>query len=342
MPISRLIGWGVIAAANLGFVILLGTVFMRFAPAEAGYETRLRGDLLGAPQSDAACDQMFKRYAPNLRNEIFLHRNPITLGKIGYPEIRLSTNAGGWRDVDHELGKPPETIRVVLSGDSYAFCTNLDQSDILSVAMQRAFDRTKQGRTTSFEVFNFGLPGLNFEGMVQVTRHCALPYDPDVVVYTHICDDLSATDVSTWQRWSLYWKPKLAFLPPALQDIFLHKFLVGYKELRYKFDDLRYGSQEELAKARLQKIIDQLHELKESTGHEVLVLNYCRRPFIDEVIRGSNRPGRRPIHTLIMDDVEMDYTHHATAAATRISADEIVERVLEILAPKLNSAVLHK
>ncbi|MBR58569.1 MAG: hypothetical protein CMH54_11170 [Myxococcales bacterium] len=342
MHISRLIGWGVIAAANLGFVILLGVVFMRFAPAEAGYETRLRADLLGAPQSDTACDQMFKRYAPNLRDEIFLHHSPVTLGDIGYPEIRLSTNAGGWRDVDHELEKPADTIRVVLSGDSYAFCTNLDQSDILSVAMQRAFDQTEESRTTSFEVFNFGLPGLNFEGMVGVTRHCALPYDPDVVVYTHICDDLSGTDVSSWHRWSLFWKPKLAFLPPALQEIFLHKLLVGYKELRYKFDDMRYGSQEELARARLQNIVDQLHTLKDSTGHEVLILNYCRRPFIEEVIQASNKAGQRPIHTLIMKDVEMDYTQHATAAATRISADQIVKRVLEILASKDSSGATTK
>jgi hypothetical protein len=119
MKRSAILGWALITLINLSLLVVVALVFLRFAPPRDSV-TPIRAQLLATADKDVVM-----RFRPNLRDEPFLHHQPFTVD-LEYPQIRLSTNGLGFRDVEHAKTKDRDTVRVVLAGDSYMFATNMD------------------------------------------------------------------------------------------------------------------------------------------------------------------------------------------------------------------------
>ena len=101
-------------------------------------------------------------------------------------EAYIRINSAGLRDREHDIAKPPNTLRIAILGDSYA--------EAFQVPMVQAFwsvpERTLAGcqvpNSQDVEVINFGVSGYGTAPALQTLRHKVWPYQPDIVVLAFV------------------------------------------------------------------------------------------------------------------------------------------------------------
>jgi hypothetical protein len=93
-------------------------------------------------------------------------------------QVHVEFNRQGFRDVEHELAKPPGVKRLVLIGDS--FC------EAVQVNLEQTFFRLLQARLLlggeRWEVINLGVGDFGTAQELIALREYGLRYEPDVVV----------------------------------------------------------------------------------------------------------------------------------------------------------------
>lgn len=90
--------------------------------------------------------------------------------------VDFRTNSAGFRDVEHELEKPPGVFRVVVLGDSFM--------EAGQVALESSFVRLLEARLGArrAEVINLGVSGYGTAQELLMLREEGLRYDPDLVL----------------------------------------------------------------------------------------------------------------------------------------------------------------
>jgi hypothetical protein len=97
-----------------------------------------------------------------------------------------TTNSRGYRDVEHELAKPPGVYRVVVLGDSFM--------EAGQVALEESFARVLEGElagsaSREVEVINLGCSGYGQVQELLALREEGLAYDPDLVLLALFLDN---------------------------------------------------------------------------------------------------------------------------------------------------------
>lgn len=110
-------------------------------------------------------------------------------------------NSLGFRDREVPLKKPGQ-YRIVIVGDSFTWGAGLERGERFS-------DLLQQFLGPRYEVFNFGLPGNNMGGHLNVLE-AALPVKPDFVLLQLYINDF---ETRYMQR-----PPSYPLLPPALDS----------------------------------------------------------------------------------------------------------------------------
>lgn len=101
--------------------------------------------------------------------------------------FRVSLNSDGYRDDEFVKAKPPQSLRILLIGDSYVFGV-ADKPDVIDTQLERLLSRTT-GKAC--EVFSLGLPGLGLTEYWQILNQF-VGYEPDaIVVLLYIDNDIS-------------------------------------------------------------------------------------------------------------------------------------------------------
>lgn len=90
----------------------------------------------------------------------------------------VSINREGFRDVDHDIAKPPGTFRIAVIGDSYVEALQVEQDEIFTNYMRDKL--AKCGHKV--EVLNFGVSGYGTAQEIITVRDFAMKYSPDVVM----------------------------------------------------------------------------------------------------------------------------------------------------------------
>lgn len=282
------------------------------APVRANF-TAIRLDVM-----NIAPDQI-ARFRPNLRDVPYTH-DLAPGARRGYTEIRISTNAEGFRDVDHATAKPPGVFRVAVFGDSFVFGLGLSQDDTLPSALGRALG-------PGYETFNFGIPGMNLEGMGRMTQVFGLKYHPDLAVYSFICDDVSTTDSVSVLRWRRDYGWLRALVPDAADELF-DRFFIGWKMARYTSDLRLIAMVPPLYRRRISLVLGYLHALADRNGHEVAVVDFCRNWNFAPAVRAWDAAHRR--RTTLIDDFRVevnDNDAHPTARCNRDIAARLTPAV---------------
>ncbi len=277
--------------------------------------TPIRLDVMNVPPDQIA------RFRPNLRDVEYVHEQ--APGAVrGYRPIRISTNAEGFRDVDHAVARSPGVFRVAVFGDSFIFGLGLQQPDTLPSALQRDLgDR--------YELFNFGIPGMNFEGMGRMTQVFGMKYRPDVALYSFICDDVSTTDSVSVMRWSRTIQGLSSALPYVINEG-VQRLFVNWKMALYTSDFRVISMVPPLYWHRIDLVLDYLHSLAARGGHEVMVVDYCRSwNFAYAVRRYDSGHGTR---TQVIDDFRLEVNSndgHPTAACNRAASARLTPALRE-------------
>ncbi len=165
---SPALRWTIVVAAT-GFALVLAECFCRFAR-------------LAPPMQAIWIDD---DESPYVRSTNPILRYELKPGYRGdFPAGRASVNAEGYRGPSRGFPKLPGVRRIVLLGDSVT-------EGLAYHGDEEALDRQLEALFPegAVEVFNFGVAGYNTLSEIEVLRHRALAYRPDVVVLVFVPND---------------------------------------------------------------------------------------------------------------------------------------------------------
>ena len=101
---------------------------------------------------------------------------------------QVKYNSFGYRDVERSMSKDPETVRMVVIGDSFTFGSGIDSpEDVYTRLLERKLNET--GSSNKFEVINLGLSTYSTRDELDVLHKLGLKLHPDVVVLGYFIND---------------------------------------------------------------------------------------------------------------------------------------------------------
>jgi len=104
--------------------------------------------------------------------------------QMGHSEndVFIRINNEGQHDVEHSKQKPPNTFRIAVLGDSFTEAMQVSVEKNFSSAMQRQLEGCAQLNGKHVEAINFGVSGYGTAQELEMLRHYAWDYSPDLVV----------------------------------------------------------------------------------------------------------------------------------------------------------------
>ncbi|MCP4277202.1 MAG: hypothetical protein GY779_12705 [Gammaproteobacteria bacterium] len=98
---------------------------------------------------------------------------------------RLTTNSHGLADKEYPLNKPDQTFRIAVIGSSWTMATGVEAENtyhaLLENMLQSQPKKNLAGR--NIEIINFGVEYYGLGEMIATTKHKALPYKPDMIIF---------------------------------------------------------------------------------------------------------------------------------------------------------------
>ncbi len=101
----------------------------------------------------------------------------------------VHSNAWGMRERDYALPKPPDTVRVVLLGDSVVYGRRAAAEDRMGVFLE-GYLRERTSYAGSIECLHLGIGSWNALAEIQFLRRQLSELDPDLVIQVLVPNDL--------------------------------------------------------------------------------------------------------------------------------------------------------
>jgi hypothetical protein len=96
--------------------------------------------------------------------------------------VTVHTNSAGFHDREHSKQKPPNTFRVAVLGDSFTEALQVAIEKTFSSALELELAGCPELKGKNVEVMNFGVSGYGTAQELQMLRHYAWDYSPDLVL----------------------------------------------------------------------------------------------------------------------------------------------------------------
>ena len=116
---------------------------------------------------------------PELVYELVPNAN--TLHKL----VVLETNSAGLRDKEYSLAKTDDTFRVAVIGDSFIMADGITIEETFHSLLEERLNKEQEDVTYQF--INFGASAYSLKQYLEVMKHKALAYDPDLILVGIIC-----------------------------------------------------------------------------------------------------------------------------------------------------------
>lgn len=286
--------------------LLLGSLLLTLAIVEAGFR------VLGIEA----------QYVPERRDELIpldgqpaqplphglaanaIYRSTYASDPRGYfgegHRIDHLLNAEGWRGAEHELGKTPNTFRVLGLGDSYLFGTGVRFEDTVGAQLEAGLTKMMPGR--GVEVINTAVSGYNTRQERDLLVNRGLAYDPDLVILYFVPNDLepsrsdTAGDIDFYTNYTaIYMRPDGLSRYSRAWGWARQRFLVAYRARNYiraMLDDFRDDSEKWV---RTRAALDDIRRICRTQKIPLLVVIF---PFFHEL--DGDYPFQ-PIHDLVRE-----------------------------------------
>lgn len=123
--------------------------------------------------------------------------------------VVVRTDSHGLRGADRPARSAPGELRIVIAGDSFAFGSGVDESDVYASRLGPLLDEAQP--EWHHEVINAGLAGGNIENVLDRLEVAIAAYRPGIYVYGYTLNDIEgpgyellAQDARTreWLTWS--------------------------------------------------------------------------------------------------------------------------------------------
>jgi len=94
----------------------------------------------------------------------------------------IEINSHGFRDREHTIAKPPDTLRIAVLGDSYAEAFQVPLEKAFWSVMERKLQECPRAGRSKVEVLNFGVSGFSTARELILLQKRVWQYSPDVIV----------------------------------------------------------------------------------------------------------------------------------------------------------------
>ncbi len=115
--------------------------------------------------------------------------------KVIVSSTEVTINSMGFRDGEVTLAKPPNTLRVLVLGNSHVFGEGVREDQVFTGLLEKKLETAADGGGT-VEVLNLGVFGYRTAQEVHLLERRGLEFDPDVVVILYNLSDVSPPLVS--------------------------------------------------------------------------------------------------------------------------------------------------
>jgi hypothetical protein len=96
--------------------------------------------------------------------------------------VVVNTNSAGQHDREHSKPKPPNTYRIAVLGDSFTEALQVPVEKTFSSVLERQLSGCSELKGKTVEAINFGVTGYGTAQELQMLRHYAWDYSPDLVL----------------------------------------------------------------------------------------------------------------------------------------------------------------
>src|SRR5262249_21767368 len=109
---------------------------------------------------------------------------------VQFQKVTVTTNSFGMRGPEVSLVKPPDTFRLAVLGDSYAFGWGVEDDQVFSRVLEQKLEGRLPGGKHP-QVLNFGVPGYStFQETAQFLESGSR-FSPDAVLVYFIYNDFA-------------------------------------------------------------------------------------------------------------------------------------------------------
>jgi hypothetical protein len=191
---------------------------------------------------------------------------------------RLTTNSRGLADKEYSLNKPDHTFRIAVVGSSWTMATGVEAESTYHALLENMLQSQPR---ENIEIINFGVEHYGLGEMIATTKHKALTYDPDMIIFA-----ITATTPSIlWEDDHPPFK-RTDTTPPFWQSYLLQSVMGLFGKETYKKYRRPQAATERGAYSRqTQRSIDELAKLTQGKDIAVVILWLTyREAHLSEVI----------------------------------------------------------
>ncbi|MEM8934384.1 MAG: SGNH/GDSL hydrolase family protein, partial [Acidobacteriota bacterium] len=100
---------------------------------------------------------------------------------VRFTAVQIETNSRGWREVEHALDAPPNTVRILGIGDSVMFGWGVDReqryTDLFGAKLGERYPDIQ------WQTLTLACPGWNLVMEVEALERYGLAFEPDLILY---------------------------------------------------------------------------------------------------------------------------------------------------------------
>jgi len=109
---------------------------------------------------------------------------------VGEHENYVRINSRGLRDREHDLHRPPDTVRIAILGDSESEAVQVPLDRTYFSVLERALNESRPRPGPKVEVLNFGVGGYGLGPQYLTLKKQIWDYDPQIVLVVNSIDGL--------------------------------------------------------------------------------------------------------------------------------------------------------
>ncbi len=125
-------------------------------------------------------------------SELYGHQLAKNFEGLGPLQVPVKINSLRFRDVEHSLPKPADTIRVLALGDSFTFGWGVSGEQTYLKHLEQNLQHATHRRA---ETINTGVPGWGLNQYYLCLKEFGLAFTPDIVIMGYYLDDLTGPPV---------------------------------------------------------------------------------------------------------------------------------------------------
>ncbi|MFH1510424.1 MAG: SGNH/GDSL hydrolase family protein [Candidatus Woesearchaeota archaeon] len=284
----------------------------------------LTGKMTGYPNAVESLGKLSQGY-PLTPNTTVVYTGYLTF----LQPSTITTNSQGFRDVEHNKGKPANTVRILSLGDSVAFGEGVNLEDTYAKVLERKLNNHS---TKKYEVLNFGRFAYGTMDELELLEKKGLDYSPDIVILMMVYNDFQ--NVGTVQNDNLLLESVRR--DTANSSLRLSQWLDRKLTiLEYRKSENMYNETDKynLVKLPLEGIINLClqHDI-----HLMVLQYHGHQPYMDDI---SNFLATQGIRTIDLQKSKLvtDYRNgeimlpdgHPTPLGHQIIADILFENLIE-------------